>query len=315
MSSTFNHKKNPVHPWVHVEAFAKHLRRPIKASLRYCVPGSGTDTTKKHEACFRLPDPETDIDIQIYYGPYKQITLLQYGPPAQLKGWILGRNQIQSVTNTSSNDVPPADSGRWSEDVRLCWMNAILSSASLLIIRCLWHFENWPLRDARWGSPLETAAGNSERQGKPQAESCDVGWSHHRLRSFVSLCRSHVINTEPTTQTLASFMGTARLVNCDERSINFSRWRQCLCRKSSAETRILSIHSDVSHTETHTGAHPRAPSSHTYNILPGFESICGSAQSPLHKFFVTNERAWGLLLWWWSERTQLCQLENSTDFL
>lgn len=52
------------------------------------------------------------------------------------------------------------------------------------------------------------------------------------------------------------------------------------------------------------------PITHTYNILPGFESICGPAQSPLHKLFVTNERARGLLLWWSSERIQLYQWER-----
>lgn len=57
------------------------------------------------------------------------------------------------------------------------------------------------------------------------------------------------------------------------------------------------------HTHTHTaGTHARH--THTYNILPCFESICGSAQSPLHKLFVTTERARGLLLWWLSEKTQ-----------
>lgn len=71
----------------------------------------------------------------------------------------------------------------------------------------------------------------------------------------------------------------------------------------------------VSH---HTLAHTPKPRhtagtcthhTHTYNILPCFESICGSAQSPLHKLFVINERARGLLLWWLPERTQLHQWE------
>lgn len=64
-------------------------------------------------------------------------------------------------------------------------------------------------------------------------------------------------------------------------------------------THLICIHT--------TGAHVHH--THTYNILPCFESIRGSAQSPLHELFVINERARWLLLWWLSERTQLCHRE------
>lgn len=66
----------------------------------------------------------------------------------------------------------------------------------------------------------------------------------------------------------------------------------------------------LNHTHAHTAlVLTDAHHAHTYNILPGFESICGSTQSPLHKLFVTIEWARRLLLWWSSERTQLCQWE------
>lgn len=72
------------------------------------------------------------------------------------------------------------------------------------------------------------------------------------------------------------------------------------------QSHTFDVHSHHVPAHAHRNTHSH---SHTYNILPCFESICGSAQSPLHELFVTNERARGLLLWWLSERTQLCQWE------
>ena len=73
----------------------------------------------------------------------------------------------------------------------------------------------------------------------------------------------------------------------------------CLIMAFSIYTHLIFIHT--------AGAH--ALLTHTYNILPCFESIRGSPESPLHELFVINERARWLLLWWLSERTQLCHRE------
>lgn len=97
-------------------------------------------------------------------------------------------------------------------------------------------------------------------------------------------------------------------------------WDYCLCctwllpiTHIHPHLYTLSVHWD-SHpcackcSQKHTHTHTQTPITHTYNILPGLESICGPAQSPLHKLFVINERAWGLLLRWSSKKTQLRQL-------
>lgn len=129
------------------------------------------------------------------------------------------------------------------------------------------------------------------------------------------------------SQTLASFVRMFCLINCDKQSPE--------CVKQQLSLRLLPVlymavtnhthpqHSFMlyskctparPHRNTHTLAwHSLTPITHTYNILPCFESICGSTQSPLHKLFVINERARRLLLWWSSERIKLCQWENSTD--
>lgn len=75
----------------------------------------------------------------------------------------------------------------------------------------------------------------------------------------------------------------------------------------------FNIHPYLVPAHTHTPL-VLTPVTHTYNILPCFESICGSAQSPLHKLFVTTERARGLLLWWLSEKTQKTTLMSLSSY-
>lgn len=120
-----------------------------------------------------------------------------------LEGWILGTvgwSQTQSVTNTSTNIT---SSWGWDLNSEEGWllggMNSILAPIIPHSLRCLWHFVNWPLVAARRGSP-ETAASNKN----PQADTCEMWdeviiFADHSSRLYT--CQSHVINTEPGTDT------------------------------------------------------------------------------------------------------------------
>lgn len=71
--------------------------------------------------------------------------------------------------------------------------------------RCLWHFVNWPLVRCSGGGGKPW---NSCRPpAKPRADTCDAGWSHCLLRSFVSIIHVSVMWSIPSQpQTLASFV-------------------------------------------------------------------------------------------------------------
>lgn len=203
-------------------------------------------------------------------------------------------------------------------------MNCILSRAPIIlhILRCSWHFLNWPLGRCSTEGKLRNSCGDTACSERP--------WSWYMwcgdeviIRSFVLFltCVGAMWSVLSQTQTLASLVRKFRLVNCENsllvqaecvlQQININEATVCVVNGFFTKHTHVCKRSAFVHAFPPTHLHSvHLLHTHTYNILPGFESICGSAQSPLHKLFVTNERVRGLLLWWSSEKIQLCQLEQ-----
>lgn len=164
-----------------------------KMILRYLTPSSSTSFLIFYWLLVsKLKSTPFHPLRQTHIYRYIMATVWHTSTKKALKGWILGTvgwTQIQSVTNTSPHVTSTwqwvwnREEGGWErwDEQHPHTINShppsslFISQPQVLVTLC----ELTPVK-----SP-ENSRRTQRATGKPQADTCDVGWSHHLLRSFV----------------------------------------------------------------------------------------------------------------------------------